>query len=105
MFTSVGKKQMIAAMAIFGAMPLPISSTRIGAFATTGIELISTTIGKNAISTHLRCTNSVGDGDRDEVAENEAADAPRSSSARGWSAGCWHFCTIVTATTSGDGAT
>jgi uncharacterized membrane protein len=59
MFTSVGKKQMIAAMDTFGASPLPSSSTRIGAVATTGIEWISTAIGKNACSALLRCTNTV----------------------------------------------
>ena len=73
MFTSVGKKQISAAMAIFGARPLPSSSTRIGALATTGIELNSTTIGKNASSALLLCTNSGGDGDRGDVAEQEAA--------------------------------
>ena len=50
MLTSVGKKQIRAAIAIFGSMPLPRSSTRIGAFATTGIVLIRTTIGKKASS-------------------------------------------------------
>ena len=59
MFTSVGKKQIKAAIAIFGSMPLPSSSTRIGALATTGIVLISTTIGKNISSSDLKCTNSV----------------------------------------------
>ena len=39
MFTSVGKKQMIAAIDTFGASPLPSSSTRIGAVATTGIAV------------------------------------------------------------------
>jgi hypothetical protein len=48
---------MIAAIAIFGARPLPSSRTRIGALATTGIELISTVIGKNACSTLRLCTN------------------------------------------------
>ena len=59
MFTKVGKKQMIAAMDTFGASPLPSSSTRIGAVATTGIEWSRTAIGKNACSTLLRCTNTV----------------------------------------------
>ena len=53
MFTSVGKKQMIAAMAILGSMPLPSSSTRIGALATTGMVLTITAIGKNASSAVL----------------------------------------------------
>ena len=48
MLTSVGKKQMSAAIVILGSMPLPINSTRIGALATTGIVLIITAIGKNA---------------------------------------------------------
>jgi uncharacterized membrane protein len=59
MFTSVGKKQMIAAIDTFGANPLPSSSTRIGAVATTGIEWSSTAIGKNACSMCLRCTKTV----------------------------------------------
>ena len=54
MFTRVGKKQMIAAMAILGSMPLPSSSTRIGALATTGMVLTITAIGNNASSTVLR---------------------------------------------------
>ncbi len=54
MFTSVGKKQMRAAMAILGSMPLPSSSTRIGALATTGMVLIITASGKNASSIVLR---------------------------------------------------
>ncbi|MNH45417.1 hypothetical protein D3C79_1078530 [compost metagenome] len=45
MFTSVGKKHTMAAMVIFGSIPLPMISTRIGALATTGIELIMTATG------------------------------------------------------------
>src|SRR6516164_10905082 len=59
MFTKVGKKEMTAAIAIFGAKPLPSSSTRIGALATTGIELISTTSGKKVSEIVLRCTKMV----------------------------------------------
>jgi uncharacterized membrane protein len=59
MFTNVGKKQMMAAMDTFGASPLPSSSTRIGAVATTGIEWTNTAIGKKACSRLLRCTNTV----------------------------------------------
>ena len=53
MFTRVGKKQMMAAMAILGSMPLPSSSTRIGALATTGMVLTITAIGNSASSVVL----------------------------------------------------
>ena len=74
MFTSVGKKQISAAMAIFGSMPLPSSSTRIGALATTGIVLTITTTGKNASSMRLLVHEHRGDEDRGEIAEQEARD-------------------------------
>ncbi|MCY1240792.1 hypothetical protein D9M72_536570 [compost metagenome] len=45
MLTRVGKKQIRPAMMIFGAMPLPTSSTRIGASAMIGIDLMITAIG------------------------------------------------------------
>ncbi len=61
MLTRVGKKQISAAMAIFGSMPLPSSSTRIGALATTGMVLIITTIGKNASSSDFLCDERGGD--------------------------------------------
>ena len=61
MLTSVGKKQISAAMAIFGSMPLPSSSTRIGALATTGMVLIITAIGKNASSSVLLVDEHRGD--------------------------------------------
>ena len=59
MLTSVGKKQINAAIVILGSMPLPISSTRIGALATTGMVLIITAIGKNASCIALLWTNTV----------------------------------------------
>ncbi len=59
MLTSVGKKQISAAMAIFGSMPLPSSSTRIGAFATTGMVLMITTSGKNVSSSPFLWTKVV----------------------------------------------
>lgn len=45
MFTSVGKKHTMAAIVILGSMPLPMISTRIGALATIGIELIMPATG------------------------------------------------------------
>src|SRR5437879_8249257 len=59
MLTRVGKKQINAAIVILGSMPLPISSTRIGALATTGMVLIITAIGKNASCIALLWTNTV----------------------------------------------
>lgn len=59
MFTRVGKKQMMPAMAILGSMPLPSSSTRIGALATTGMVLTMTAMGNSASSAVLRQTNTV----------------------------------------------
>ena len=73
MLTRVGKKHTSAAIAIFGSMPLPMISTRIGALATTGIALNISTTGKKMSSSVLLCTNSRGDQDRRQVAEQEAA--------------------------------
>jgi hypothetical protein len=59
MLTRVGKKQISAAMAILGSMPLPNSSTRIGALATTGMVLMITTSGKKASSIVFLWTKTV----------------------------------------------
>ena len=59
MFTSVGKKHTSAAMVIFGSMPLPMISTRIGALATIGMALNISTTGKKMSCSVLLCTNIV----------------------------------------------
>ena len=46
MFTSVGKKQITAAMTIFGVMPSPKIRMMIGDSARTGMVLKNSTIGK-----------------------------------------------------------
>ena len=103
MFTSVGKKQMIAAIDTFGARPLPSSSTRIGAFATTGIELISTAIGKNACSIALAMHEHRGDGDGRRLPSRNPHTASSAVGHR-FAISMSNFSTSVAATTSGAGA-
>ena len=100
MLTSVGKKQISAAMAIFGSMPLPSSSTRIGALATTGMVLISTTIGKNASSSALLVDEHGRDHDRRDVAEQEAADRLDRRRPEVAPSACRNCATSVVATTA-----
>src|SRR5438876_11852784 len=103
MLTSVGKKQISAAIVILGSMPLPISSTRIGAFATTGIVLIITAMGKNASWIALLWTNSVAI----RIAARLPIRKPPSASIAVGIRFCHstdHFVTIVCATSWGDGA-
>ncbi len=69
-----GKKQISAAMAIFGSMPLPSSSTRIGALATTGMVLTTTTTGKKGFFHRLAVHEHGGDQDRRQVAKQEAGE-------------------------------
>ena len=45
MLTAIGKKQMSAMIAIFGPIPKPNQTTRIGAITITGIVWEATTIG------------------------------------------------------------
>ena len=55
-FTSVGKKQISAAITTLAVMPGPKISTRMGAIAKIGMVLIKTAMGKKARSTNLLCT-------------------------------------------------
>src|SRR4030081_1905337 len=103
MLTSVGKKQINAAIVILGSIPLPISRTRIGALATTGMVLIITAIGKNASWIALLWTNT--------VASRMAARVPSMNPATGsiavgmtFGPRTGHLLTIVSATSCGDGA-
>ena len=45
MLTAIGKKQMSAMIAIFGPIPNPNQTTRIGAITITGMVWEATTIG------------------------------------------------------------
>ncbi len=56
MFTSVGKKQISAAITTLAVRPGPKISTRIGAMARIGMVLMKTAMGKKARSTFRECT-------------------------------------------------
>src|SRR4030095_10364886 len=103
MLTSVGKKQISAAIVILGSMPLPISSTRIGAFATTGIVLIITAIGKNASWIALLWTKTVASR---IAAKLPSRKPPTASIAVGttFDQRIGHLAIIVSTTSIGDGA-
>ena len=103
MLTSVGKKQISAAIVIFGSMPLPISSTRIGALATTGMVLIITAIGKNASWIALLWTNKVAS----RIAAKLPSRKPPTASIAVGMTFCQsigHLATSVWTTSWGDGA-
>src|SRR5438552_3607899 len=57
--TSVGKKEMMAAIKTFGVYPLPKRMTRIGAIARTGTVYEATANGYSARSSVRLCTKTV----------------------------------------------
>ena len=59
MLTSVGKKQISAAITTLAVSPPPKISTRIGAIARIGTVLMKTAIGKKAFSTVLLWTKAI----------------------------------------------